>query len=398
VSSQDALLAIAKGRAVVRAKTPYFMSTLLALTFYESTEVPTIGVTASLTCLYNPNWVKKLSAEKMGGVLVHEIMHILHRHCTRMGVGMDHKRWNIAGDLAINPSVLQAGFELPEDGQFPEKYGFPVGETTDQYYVRLEKRAKEHPEDGHGEGVCSGSCGSVAGGKDAAGAEKADQTHGRSKLEVASVVKKLREAVRERARSHGTMWGMSADEIEADDSKVSWRQLLRNKIQTQMGRITAGATDYSLKRPSRRSYVDGYPRPSLITRTPELAIAADTSGSVSATMLAEAMGEAIAILRATGAPDAWFLECDSQIATKPRRVNVPALRKIVLHGRGGTAFDPVLQAVEHLRPRPQLLVYLTDGEGHATYRPKDVPVVWGVIGDSLEWLQRDGWTDIVQIK
>ncbi len=94
----------------------------------------------------------------------------------------------------------------------------------------------------------------------------------------------------------------------------------------------------------------------------------------------------------------WLIECDCRIATKPKRVAMSSLLHAKLHGGGGTSFDPVLYEVEKLRPRPRLLVYLTDGEGSASYRPKGVEVVWGVVGGFTKWLEQAGWENVVAIE
>src|SRR5204862_164330 len=51
-----------------------------------------------------------------GGVLVHEVGHLLRAHAERgdaLGSDYDHDRWNLSGDIAINDDLMAAGIRLP---------------------------------------------------------------------------------------------------------------------------------------------------------------------------------------------------------------------------------------------------------------------------------------------
>ena len=50
------------------------------------------------------------------------------------------------------------------------------------------------------------------------------------------------------------------------------------------------------------------------------------------------------------------------------------------HGRGGTSFIPAIAAASKLSPRPDLLIYCTDGDGDAPKcPPQGMSVVWAII-------------------
>jgi len=70
-------------------------------------------------------------------------------------------------------------------------------------------------------------------------------------------------------------------------------------------------------------------------------------------------------------------ECDADIhAVYKYRGKSP--EKVI--GRGGTAFQPVLDyASEKMRPRPDAVIYLTDGYGEENPRIKgSIPLLWVV--------------------
>ena len=70
---------------------------------------------------YNPDYIMKISADQLKGLICHEVMHVALLHHTRIQ-NREPKKWNIAGDAAINPLIP---FPLPPGGinipQFHEK-------------------------------------------------------------------------------------------------------------------------------------------------------------------------------------------------------------------------------------------------------------------------------------
>jgi predicted metal-dependent peptidase len=51
-----------------------------------------------------------------------------------------------------------------------------------------------------------------------------------------------------------------------------------------------------------------------------------------------------------------------------------------INGRGGTDFAPALDAVIKLNPKPDICIYLTDGDGSAPEtKPRDMEVIWCIV-------------------
>jgi predicted metal-dependent peptidase len=65
------------------------------------------------------------------------------------------------------------------------------------------------------------------------------------------------------------------------------------------------------------------------------------------------------------------------------RIKARTWREVVRHlkGGGGTDFVPVFEAAAHMRPRPEVLVFCTDGMGPAPAEPPyPLRVIWLLVG------------------
>jgi predicted metal-dependent peptidase len=94
-------------------------------------------------------------------------------------------------------------------------------------------------------------------------------------------------------------------------------------------------------------------------RTIKLAIAIDTSGSVSNEDLQEFIAEMKSIQKCYR-NETWILECDAEVQKK---YLLRPYSKIdtKFKGRGGTAYEPIFNAIEkEQKLKPDLLVYFTD--------------------------------------
>jgi predicted metal-dependent peptidase len=81
-----------------------------------------------------------------------------------------------------------------------------------------------------------------------------------------------------------------------------------------------------------------------------------------------------------GLDKVWWMDADAAVAAPPRQVSVRDLERLPIHGGGGTDFRPAFDAAMKLRPRPDIIVYLTDGDGTAPEAaPAGVVVVWCVV-------------------
>jgi predicted metal-dependent peptidase len=85
-----------------------------------SDRVPT-AATDGKRHYWNPDFVEKLTQAELEFVQAHETEHDARHHGTRRG-SRDMEKWNIAGDLVINPDLIAEGFTPPKGILFEERF------------------------------------------------------------------------------------------------------------------------------------------------------------------------------------------------------------------------------------------------------------------------------------
>lgn len=359
----------------------------------------------------------RLTPENVGALWLHESLHLINAHASRRG-SRQPQIYNMAGDLAINPSVREIGLPLPGKGLWPADFGWPENETADEYYARLEKLAQQGPcangaegdggtlksgksrgkgasgkdgKDGHGSGgqkapqPGQGWCGSCAG--HAVPNEPGDgDAEGRTETEIERAAREFAEAVRaETQRGRGSVpLGVlrAADEL-LKPPKIPWQKKL-GALTRRAVAWAAGAVDHRYDAPSRRQAALGFGAGvpvlgRLRAPVPRVAVAIDTSGSMGDEELSRAVAETVGVAKAVGAHVDMY-SCDAAVhAAAPVKSFADVKRN--LRGGGGTYFQPVLDALARARNKPDVLIYITDGGNFDTPKaPRGMRVVWVLVG------------------
>ena len=137
---------ILQARTGLILDSPFFASLALRQELIEDSSIETMQTNGE-RIRYNPDFVNSLRIPQLKGVLCHEVMHCACNHHTRRG-DRDPDTWNNAGDFAINPIILEEGFELPDDAlNEPQFKGKPIEEI----FEHLRSRPKQQPQPGEGE-------------------------------------------------------------------------------------------------------------------------------------------------------------------------------------------------------------------------------------------------------
>jgi len=385
-------------RLLVIQKAPYLASYVYGLIPYIHEGIKTMGVSDSMVLIYNPEWVLEQGPQRMSGVLVHEIHHVLRGHSRRRGT-REPRRWNIAGDMAINCHLKDEGWPLPEKGCFPDEEGLPLNKTAEEYYNLLEKNKKLQEKLEVDATICAGNCGGIAGNP-----QKIEETIepgvGRTEVDKRIIQEEAAKDIQEHfGRARGTMPGCYSDLLKRVKtvSKIPWQRKLARMVRKASGRTQVGGFDFSFARPSKRSYTVGIPRPGLIDHQCEIAVVLDTSGSMGKQELAEGLRETSGILTKTNVDSLWFIQADADVACAPKRIRARDLKTVRIHGRGGTSFVPALAAVHSLKPRPDVTIYFTDGYGDAPETPPPgMEVIWCIVSTSSSRRPAD-WGHLVRI-
>ena len=406
---------------------PYFATGFSGLV-RRFAPVRTMAMTKTGILLVDPDFLAAITAPQAGEVVSHELLHLLRRHCDRMDAipQVNREIAGVAVDLEINDDLKEE--LLPADPSLPKKYGLKDGQLAEEYYDALLKQAQKQAqqqakagggEDGDGEGkdsksngkadVARGRCGSGSGGPPVDGEpEGAAGAKPRSSADLDRIRRDVAEAIQQHVAQKGRgsvpggllVWA----ESELQPPKVRWQDQLRRAIRAGVATI-AGRVDYTRTRFSRRQAAFGAVAralggstplmPALCAPRPRVAFGVDTSGSMGHDELVRAVSEAQGCLRAIGTP-ITFLACDAAVH-ETREVRTAAELASQLKGGGGTDFRPVFQAVEELRPKVDLFVFVTDGQGPAPAQaPRGFETIWVLVGPYSS--APCGWGKKIQIK
>jgi len=233
----------------------------------------------------------------------------------------------------------------------------------------------------------AGRCGSCATGQqepwEAGPPGSEDTPPGVGQAEAELIRREVALRIREASQSRGDIpahlrrWAEEKLRPKAD-----WRRILAAAIRRAIADV-AGASDYTYRRPSRRQGQVGNGKvvlPALRRPVPEVAVVVDTSGSVSDAMLVQALAEVRGILEAAGQRQGVrVLAVDAAVQTC-RRVFRPD--QVELAGGGGTDMRVGLEAAAKMRPRPDIIVIVTDGfTPWPSEPPRGIRVIVAHLGD-----------------
>ncbi|OIK28102.1 DUF2201 family putative metallopeptidase [Streptomyces malaysiense] len=351
---------------------PYLAAALFALHVVEDRSVPTMAVDAHWRCYVSPGFVARTPLEELAGVWVHEVSHLLRNHhgrgeryaCEhedpgpgRRGATAEDRAWlrlrqNIAADFEINDDIYGDGLPMPAGAVLPSLLGLPGGLLMEEY-LRTASMS------GISGDLAWLDCGSGADGRQRPWELGPDGADGLSRQQRDAVRFRVAEGIKGRPGDAPEGWRRWAD--EAFHPPQPWRQLLGAAVRSAAGAPGAGE-NHSYRRPSRRSAgVHGVLLPSLRRTPPRVCVVIDTSGSVSDAELGSALLEVAAISRAVGGRRdlVSVLSCDAAAG-----IAVPLCRaeNIPLVGGGGTDLRSGFARALCSRPRPDVIVALTDGQ------------------------------------
>lgn len=353
------------------AEEPFFGHLLAGVNrIYTEAGVSTmaVGVRRGRVVLYaNPEFFMKgltRHAQRVA-VVKHEALHLLLKHLFRTDWNrVDRLIANLAADLVVN-QFIGTKWELPDGAirlsTFPE-LGLEPDQSFEWYYERLMASRDQLPV----ELAPSHSDHSWWGAFDNAEGIMAESTMARA-------------AQRARDRS-ARGWALLDDPLKQIvgtmlaelEPTVDWRRLVR--MFSNSGRRTQLRN--TLRRPSKR--YGTYPGLK-VKREHRLAVAVDTSGSISQQDLAEFFAEVHAIWRQGS--EVTVIECDQMVQ---RVTDYAGKTPTTIAGGGGTSFNPVFQWLRDQSRQFDGLVYLTDGHAPApTVRPRE-KVLWVLTPDGIE--------------
>ena len=335
---------------------PFFGSVALSLKVVPA-DIPTMA-TDGKSIMWGEAFVIKTEEPELLGVMAHEVCHVTFKHMLRRGE-RDHKLWNIACDLAINPILLEAGFKLPVGALYDENY---LGLSAEAIYDRLPEDAKQKMSDGAGMGEV----------QDAKGDEGQPMSDAEIKQMEADVDSKVMMAANA-ARSIGKL-PVAIEELvnRMKRSQIDYRDTMRRFFSGDQ------PDDYSLRRPQRKLFhAAGIIAPSINkVGVGNIVIGVDSSGSVHSGDLAQFLGEMNAISEDMQPTSITVIVCDTKVNAVRRYEQGELIEDIQVGGRGGTLVTPVFDYIEDNQIDVDQMVYLTDLQVFDFPEEPHYPVLW----------------------
>jgi hypothetical protein len=371
--------------------------------------------------------------QNIAAVMDHEVGHLLRDHAARAkALNAEPMIWNMAGDMAINDDGVKEGMPYPDGPSralpggghsegflVPGTYGFPEWHMEEWYYERLMQQAQAAgvPSPGSGQvpqpgsapgsgepkpGPCSGDCGSGADGKPRPWEDPPPGTPGAapglSPVEGALLRSYVAKQIQEAARARGNVpghWKTWADRILTP--RVDWRRVLAGAFRATLARAM-GAVDYTYAVLSRRqSAFPDVVLPSLRAPNPQVVCIVDTSGSVGDRDLAHAFSQVYRVAQAVGVGEGLtVMAVDAAVQRVKRLVGGSGLKDMGV-GRGGTDMRVGIERAMQVRPRPHVIVVLTDG--HTPWpnaAPAHTKVIVCLIGASVG--SAPSWARVVRVE
>jgi len=338
---------------------PFYGTVLLTLQKEFTTKVPTAGVGLNglnVKLYINPEFWASLSDEHKTGLLIHELGHVVNFHLTEYRHLTNKEVANIAMDLYINQHIKSE--LLPEGGCTCDKFNLPLGKDTNWYYKELMQDCANNK--AISKSVQNGDSNIELPGGDIAEMpnhqwDEVQASEASQKMISKQLAHVLGEVAKNLEKSNpGSVPGSVKDWLEKlntiEPPKFNWKAFVRRFINVS----TETWSNKTRRKKSKR--FTGMPGLKEMYYS-NILVAIDTSLSVSIPDLKEFQNE-LYHLHKTGHSIEIILvdtQIHSQFKYNPK---IPLL----IEGRGGTYFQPVIDYYRSNLKKYSCLIYLTDGE------------------------------------
>jgi predicted metal-dependent peptidase len=381
---------IAAARLWAGSKYPYLASALFAAETIIDERVPGVAADRHWRIYLHPRVVDDWAASELGAEFVHHAGHLLRDHADRaVNAAIDERTfadWVTAADCEINDDLTSDDLALPQRPIQPKDIGCENGRLAEEYFEAIAARRYLCT----GDRDCGSASHSLARRYERDGPGLGPQQQHLLRCRVAC-------DVLEHGKHAGTVpKGLLRWAQQIVHGRVDWRRVLAAEDRRGVNQA-AGAVDYTYRRPSRRSHSSpGVILPSLRQPVPEIAVVCDTSGSMDDGLLATVLAEVDGLLQTVGVrgQSVRVIACDAAANTAQR---VRSASQVQLLGGGGTDMGAGIDAAMDLRPRPSVVIVLTDG--YTPWPPTAPPfatVVVGLLGVGAP--EPPSWARVVHIE
>jgi predicted metal-dependent peptidase len=357
--------AIVAARVKLLLEKPFFGNLATRLKLVDASSWCKTAATEGRHFYYNREFIKGLTPAELLFLIGHEVLHCVYDHMGRKG-GRDHKIHNMAADYIVNYTLHQEQVgKMPTGGLYePDKYTDEM--TSEEVYELLMKNSTviKMPLDMHldgsgGEGDEDGDGNSDGGvevrvmGKD--GPPKLTQE------DMDQIRNEIRAATIQAAQAAGadkTPAGVKRLIDAFTQPKMDWRALLDTHIQSAL------KDDFTFSKINKRSWNAGVILPGMnYMNTIDIAIAIDTSGSMTEEMLRDILGEVKGIMETFKdfKLTLWTFDTSVYNVKTFTHDNLDEILEYEPQGGGGTLFECNWDFMKEEGLEPHRFVMFTDG-------------------------------------
>ena len=320
----------AKIGLMAKPDTTFFTTIVFSLKLIWDRYIPTAATDGS-SIRMNPDFFMSLLPDERIFLIVHEAMHVALLHMLRLA-DREHRKWNKACDHYINLMLIERGFKMPQNGLADSKY---KGLSSDEIYALL---PDPPPDDSF----------TLDLEPNVAPVDSITQ-------DIQDIL--IRAAMQ--SKMHGDAPGSIPGDIEIFlnkllNPKLPWQRILQKYIQN------LSKHDYSWRKPNRRFFPNHYLPSMFSEKLMDIAIAIDSSGSVSDDDFRVFVSETHGILKMMKPDKITLIQFDKVIKSVDNIGSIRDLMNVKFIGRGGTRIEPVMEWAKENQPK--LLLVFTDGE------------------------------------
>ena len=340
---------------------------------------------------FNPKFLDSLSNDETDFVMMHEIMHVVFKHCFR-GRKTDPHLFNIACDIVVNSNILYSNgmnlksITLNKYGESmhiaPNKQEGYLYTAEEVYEMFLKQGAKSKSSAMNQETI-----------DDHSRWEEADDDFTLDEWERRII--NAAESIKKREEGAGSL-PLSVERYidELKKATIDWRMLLNDFISLEVG-------DYSFTPPDRRLdgpfFMPDFNELIEVEDDPKnILFMVDTSGSINNKQVTQAYSEISGALEQFTSLTGYLGFFDAIVYDPVEFSSVEDILEIKPKGGGGTNFFKIFEYVQKMEVKPKAIIILTDG--YATFPPessrKGIPVIWVINNDSVT----PPWGEVARMK
>jgi len=348
-------------RTFLLLSNPFFGTLVINIPIKEQDGPGATAWTDGKCIKFNPSYIARVSKEEFTAVLLHQILHTALQHKKR-SKGRDNKKaWNAACDQVVNHIIQQNSEKMHDKMRLPE-YMKPEdrfkNSSAEQAYTILAKEIKDYT-DIRDVLNAAGGAANGAGFMDLY-IENADDLNDMHYAEMNSLLVRAQNAAKMQGK---TPLGIDREYETLLRPKVDWRIMLKEFVQSF-------PNDWDFTNKDRRFMTSPFYLPSLNGEKVRIAIALDTSGSITHKEISSFMTEAYAILSAFSRVEIILMCCDATVHNVKKVTSMQEATSFEVKGGGGTDFRPVFKELQKHNTEFEALIFFTDGYGTFP-EPKD---------------------------